>query len=114
NTHRAIVAYDGSSATDPLGTYLAGVPWTKTGDQPVSVGEVDVIGYRWQTLPRHLPPGVRLTTSRTVNDYVVDRFAIDPAERSAWRLTPTEIAGRAGSLLGPGLPQPAVLVQAPS
>ena len=114
DTHRAIVAYDGMSATDPLAVYLVGVRWTKTGTDPVSVSEVDVIGYRWQTLPRHLPAGVRLTASRTVNDYVVDRFSIDPAERPAWRLTPTEIGGRAGSLLGPGLSEPAVLVQAPS
>ena len=114
STQRAIVAYDGMSATDPLATYLPGIPWTKASNELVSVGEVDVIGYRWQTVPRHLPRGVRLTASRTVNDYVVDRFSIDPAARGAWRSAPTEIGSRAGSLLGPGLPEPAVLVQTPS
>ena len=113
NATRAIVADDGSSATDPLATYLPGVPWTEKGTSPVSVTEVDVVGYRWQTVPRRLPTGVRLTSSRTVNDYVVDRFSIDPAQRPAWRLTAMQIGGRAGSLLGPGLPDPAVLVQSP-
>jgi mannosyltransferase len=102
---RAIVVYDGF-ATDPLGVYLHGVPWTEpTG--PVSVGEVDVVGYRWQTMPAVLPANVRLIGTRTVNGYLVARFSI----AGGWRATREQIGLRGDRLLGPGPPGPAVLVQ---
>jgi len=106
---RAIVAYDGATATDPLAIYLRGVPWSGPGNAPATVGEVDVVGHPWQTLGRPLPSGVHLIGSRTVNDFVVDRFSIDPSER----LTAAQIGASAGQLLGPPLPAPAVLIQNP-
>ncbi len=102
---RAIVAYD-SFATDPLSVYLPGVPWTEP-DGPVSVGEVDVIGYRWQTMPTALPADVRLIGTRRVDGYVVARFSLD----RPWRLTRAEIGARAPGLLGPGPAGAPVLVQ---
>ena len=102
---RAIVAYD-SFATDPLSVYLPGVPWTEP-DGPVSVGEVDVIGYRWQTMPTALPADVRLIGTRRVAGYVVARFSLD----RPWRLTRAEIGARAPGLLGPGPAGAPVLVQ---
>jgi mannosyltransferase len=106
---RAIVADDGSLATDPLAIYLPGVPWTEPATGTVTVGEVDVVGYTWQTLGR-LPRGVRLIASKTVNDFVVDRFSLDPA----WTLSRQVIAARAAPLLAPATPAPAVLVQSPT
>jgi mannosyltransferase len=107
---RAIVAYDGSTATDPLAIYLPGVPWSGPGSRPVTVGEVDVVGHRWQALGHPLPPGVGLIDSRTVDDFLIDRFSIDPAERQS----PAQVGAAAGQLLGPPLPSPAVLIQNPS
>jgi mannosyltransferase len=104
---RAIVAYDGSLATDPLATYLPRVPWTEPSNGAVTVGEVDIVGYRWQTLGRPLPRGARLISTKTVDDFVVDRFSIDPSQR----LTRAQIAATAGSLLGPSVVGAAVLVQ---
>ena len=105
---RAIIAYDGRLAADPLSLYLHGVPWNQpTG--PVAVREVDVIGYPWQELGNPLPPGYKLIASKRVNDYVVDRFSV--AERLD--LTPTEIGAVAPKLLGPGPSSAAVLVQRP-
>jgi hypothetical protein len=105
-TPRAIVLYDGGLATDPLAVYLHGVPWTEPAG-PVSVGEVDVIGYPWQSMPAVLPANVRLIGTRTVNGYLVARFSI----AGGWRLTRGQIGLRGGQLLGPGSPSPAVLVQ---
>jgi mannosyltransferase len=107
---RAIVAYPGAPSTDPLATYLPGVPWINPAIGPVTVGEVDVVGYRWQALGRPLPQGVSLISRSTVNDFVVDRFAVSPARR----LTTAQVGVLAGSLLGPGVAGPAVLVQRPS
>jgi len=104
---RAIVADDGSLATDPLATYLPRVPWNQPASGSATVGEVDVVGYRWQTLGRPLPAGARLISSKAVNDYVVDRFSIDPSRS----LTRAQIATTAGSLLTPGVVGAAVLVQ---
>lgn len=106
---RAIVAYDGGLATDPLATYLPGVPWTESGSRTVTVNEVDVVGHSWQTVGRPLPAGVTLIGSKTVDDFLVDRFSVP-----AWHMSPDEIGARAGALLGPGSPSPAVLVQAPA
>jgi 4-amino-4-deoxy-L-arabinose transferase-like glycosyltransferase len=107
---RAIVAYPGSPATDPLATYLPGVPWTAPSSRPATVGEVDVVGYRWQTVARPLPGGVSLRGRSTVNDFVVDRFSVTPARR----MTTAQIGTLAGSLLGPAVVGSAVLVQSPS
>jgi hypothetical protein len=106
---RAIVAYDGGAATDPLAFYLPGVPWSSATKDPLTVSEVAVVGHRWQSLARPLPPGVHLIDSRTVDDFIVVRFSIDPAQRRSL----SEIGGSAGQLLGPPLPSPAVLIQNP-
>ncbi len=107
---RAIVAYDGSEATDPLAIYLPGVPWNGSGNAPVTVGEVDVVGHPWQALGHPLPAGVTLIGSRTVDDFVVDRFKVSPARR----LTPAQVGAEAGQLLGPAVSGAAVLIQRPS
>ena len=107
---RAIVAYDGSFANDPLAVYLPGIPWTEPSNRAVTrVGEVDVVGYRWQTLGRPLPAGFRLIATKAINDFVVARFSIDPSRS----LSRARIAARAGSLLGPPVVGAAVLIQNP-
>jgi len=103
---RAIVAYDGTLATDPLITYVHGVPWTEPRG-PVHVGEVDVVGYPWQLLRDPLPPGVRQLGSKRVNGYAVDRFSVDPA----WGPSRSAIAASARGLLFPAPASPAVLIQ---
>jgi hypothetical protein len=106
---RAIVAYDGQFAAQPLAVYLHGVPWTTPASAALTLNEIDVVGSPWQTVGHPLPAGVRLLSSRTTAGFLVDRFvAAQP-----WRLTPGAIAARAQSLLGPGPPDPAVLVQRP-
>ena len=107
NSARAIVADAGSLATDPLATYLPRVPWNQPPTGSATVGEVDVIGYRWQTLGRPLPAGARLISTKTVDDYVVGRFSIDPSRS----LTRAQLAATAGSLLGPPVVGAAVLIQ---
>jgi mannosyltransferase len=105
---RGIVAYDGGLATDPLATYLPGVPWNASPPaRAITVGEVDVVGHTWQTLARPFPKGVVLIGTREVNDFLVGRFSLDPARR----LTPGQIAALAPALLAPGSQGPAVLVQ---
>jgi len=105
---RAIVAYDGGLATDPLAFYLPGVPWNSSSStQPVTVGEVDIVGHAWQALGHPLPAGVHLIRRRMVDDFLVGRFSIDPARR----LTPAQIANLAPQLLGPAASGSAVLVQ---
>jgi mannosyltransferase len=106
---RAIVAYDGNFATDPLMIYLRGVAWKQPAG-PVTVGEVDVVGYTWQVVPDALPPGVKLMASKPVNGYLVTRFALDPARH----LSRAAIAALAARLLVPGSSGPAVLVQGAS
>ncbi len=106
---RAIVAYDGSLATDPLATYLPGVPWSEPESRAVTVGEVDVVGYPWQ-IRRRLPAGVSLIATKAVDDFVVDRFSIGAPRQ----LTRAQIRATAGSLLGPPLVGAAVLIQRPS
>ena len=106
---RAIVANDGSTATDPLAIYLPGVPWTGSPAGPVTVDEVDVVGHRWQTRAPALPAGTRLVSSHTVDDFLVDRFSISPARA----LTESQITAIAGQLLTPPVAGAAVLVQSP-
>jgi mannosyltransferase len=108
---RAIVADDGRLATDPLATYLPGVPWNQDPTRPSSasaVREVDVVGHTWQTLGRPLPAGASLISSRVVDDFLVARFSVDPAWSRA------QIETGAQQLLWPGTAGPAVLVQSPS
>jgi mannosyltransferase len=106
---RAIVADDGSPATDPLAIYLPGVPWSGAPAGPVTVDEVDVVGRRWQTRASALPAGTRLVGSRTVDDFLVDRFSIGAARQ----LTQSQITALAGQLLTPPVPGAVVLVQSP-
>jgi mannosyltransferase len=107
---RAIVAYDGGFAAQPLAVYMPGIPWTSRPDQVVAVSEVDVVGSTWQSTTRPLPSGTSLISKRTVDGFLVERFSITPG----WRLALSEIARRAGTLLGPAPANPAVLVQRPS
>jgi hypothetical protein len=107
---RAIVAYDGSFATDPLATYLPGVAWTPTGDGGLRLGEIDVVGYRWQAVGSPLPAGTRLIGTKVVNDYLVARFAADPSQS----LSRSQILAGAPKLLGPAPTSGVVLVQHPS
>jgi 4-amino-4-deoxy-L-arabinose transferase-like glycosyltransferase len=105
---RAIVAYASGFASQPLEVYLRGIPWGPAGPEPVTVGEVDLIGNTYQTLPHPLPAGITLLGSRTVDGFLVDRFRVAPA----WRLPPSTIGQRATMLFGPGAPT--VLIQQPT
>ena len=107
---RAIVAYDGGLASDPLAIYLPRVPWTQTGAGSTTVPEIDVVGRAWQSVGHRLPPGAQLIGTKKVDDFLVARFAIAPAQR----LTPTQIATAAPNLLGPAPPSGLVLLQRPS
>jgi mannosyltransferase len=107
---RAIVAYDGGFAAQPLAVYLRGVPWRLSSRAPIYVDEVDVVGNVWQAVPRPVPSGTRLIGTRSVDGYLVARFALGPG----WRLPPPEIGARAGALLAPAPPAPAVLLQRPA
>ncbi len=105
---RAIVAYDGGFAAQPLWVFMRGIPWQQPLSDVVSVPEVDVVGAGWQTPSSHLPPGTRLLSAKTVDGFLVARFALQPG----WRLSLAAIGTRAGSLLGPGAPaHPSVLLQ---
>ena len=92
---RAVVVYDGL-ATDPLAVYLRGVPWTDPVG-PVSVDEVDVVGYPWQTMAVRCRGGVKLIATKRVNDSLVARFSI----ADGWRFTAGQVAIHGGRLLGP-------------
>jgi mannosyltransferase len=107
---RAIVAYDGGFAAQPLAIYLPGIPWQQPGPGPVSVSEVDVVGSPWQATPSPLPAGTKLIGTRSVSGFLVARFSLSPA----WQGSPSEIGRRATALLGPAPPLPAVLIQRPS
>jgi hypothetical protein len=104
---RAIVAYDGGFASIPLTVYLPGVPWSQPSGAPVRVNEVDVVGSTYQSTATPLPSGTTLLSSRRVDTYLVQRFGL----ARPWQGTPAEIGARAGMLLGPARPDPAVLIQ---
>ncbi|MEO6859115.1 MAG: glycosyltransferase family 39 protein [Solirubrobacteraceae bacterium] len=110
---RAVAAFDGSFAAAPLALYLPGVRWTGTGQipqtslTPVRVSELDLVASVYDSLAPRLPAGVRLISHRVVDGYQVDRFALRPT----WMMSRTSIAARAGTLFGPGLPIPVVLIQ---
>jgi hypothetical protein len=79
----------------------------QVSEAPVTVTEVDVVGDVGQSV-NHLPGGVRLLSSRQVDNYLVYRFAL----RRPWRaVTPQEIGRRAATLVGPASGLPAVLIQ---
>jgi uncharacterized membrane protein len=107
NGPRAIVASQGETAAQPLALYLHGLPWDPPRAAPVTVSEIDVVGSTFQTLARPLPSGVKLIGKRDVDDMLVARFRVDPA----WYSTPSSIGARAGALLSPAPPAPAVVVQ---
>jgi hypothetical protein len=109
SVQRAIVAYDGGLATDPLLTYLPGAPWRQPGAVPLAVSEIDVVGSVWQAPAGSLPAGASLVASKQVDDFLVTRFRLAPGSR----LTPAELSARAGELLPPGTPGAAVLIQRP-
>jgi uncharacterized membrane protein len=111
---RAIAAYDGTFATAPLAVMMPGVAWTgpdqtpQISQAPVTVSEVDVVGDVGQSVSAHLPDGVRTTSFRQVDNYLVYRFSLT----RPWRgVTPQEIAVRAATLVGPGSGVPSVLIQ---
>ncbi len=104
---RVIVAYDGGFAAQPLTVYMPGIPWRSPPNELVSTTEVDVVGSAWQSTASPLPPGTSLVSRRAVGGFLVERFLI----RRGWHLPLAEIGRRAGSLLGPGPANPAVLVQ---
>jgi 4-amino-4-deoxy-L-arabinose transferase-like glycosyltransferase len=104
---RAIVAYDGLFAAEPLAIYLKGVPWTQPSHTPVAVDEVDVVGSVWQTPANPLPSGTRLLGTKAVEGFRVARFAVTPP----WQSTLSAIGARAGSLLPPTPALPGVLIQ---
>lgn len=104
---RAIVLYASGFATQPLQVYLKGIPWGQPAPRPVSVNEVDVVGSVFQTNAHPLPQGVTVLGSKTVDDFLVERFLVNPG----WSLAPQQFGARAAKLLGPGPPAPAVLIQ---
>ena len=110
---RAIAAYDGTFATAPLAVTMPGVAWTgpdqtpQVSQAPVTVSELDVVGDVGQSATGHLP-GVRLRSSRQVDNYLVYRFTLT----RPWRgVTPLQIGQRAATLVGPSSGVPAVLIQ---
>ena len=105
-SRRAIVAVDGSLATDPLALYLPRVPWSQPHG-PVSVSEVDVVAGTYETPAARLPAGARLIGRGSVHGLTVARFAVSPA----WQGTPEQIAARAGTLLSAPSAAPAVLIE---
>jgi len=109
---RAILAYDGNAAEQPLAIYLPRTQFSYSGmprsNAPTSVWEVDVVGNAGQTVAAHLPSGVRLISSTAVNGILVVRFAL----ARPWRLPPTSLAARAPALVGPApTGHPSVLIQ---
>jgi hypothetical protein len=110
---RAIVAYDDLFATAPLAVYLPHTPWTGPGQVPqlsqsqVTVRELDIVGDSGQALTPNLPPGIHLISTRSVDQYVVDRFHLTHPVRAS----PAEFAAQAVKLLTPAPSAPPVLIQ---
>jgi 4-amino-4-deoxy-L-arabinose transferase-like glycosyltransferase len=110
---RAIVAYDGQFAAVPLAIYLPGVPWTgpaqtpQVSEAPVTVSELDIVGDEGQRIAARLPAGIRLISSRRVDSYLVDRFALS----RPLHLAPGAIGAKASAILGPAPIGPTVLIQ---
>jgi 4-amino-4-deoxy-L-arabinose transferase-like glycosyltransferase len=112
-TARAILVYEGSLAAGPLSFYLRGVPWVgndasaPAGPNPVTVGELDVVGNVGQAPVPEAAEGIRLIATRAVDGYEVARFVL----RRPWHMSPVALAKRAGALLAPPSGPPVVLVQ---
>jgi len=108
---RAIVAYDGNAAEQPLAIYLTGTRFSYTGaatpSPAVKVTELDIVGDTGQVIATPLPAGVRLISSTRVNDIFVVRFRLTPA----WHLSTVAIVSRARELLIPAATGAAVLIQ---
>jgi mannosyltransferase len=108
---RAIVAYDGGLASDPLAIYLPRVAWNQgNADTTAAVGEIDVVGHAWQSIGHPLPANARLIATKQVDDFLVARFAIAPTLRT----DRAQIAAAAPKLLGPAPPSGLVLLERPS
>ncbi len=105
---RAIVADQGNFATQPLSVYL-GAPWLPPGPAPTAVSEVDVVRSAFAQPARSLPAGMRLLSSKSVNQFRVERFVI----AGGWDLPPAQILARASRLVSPALPGGSVLIQRP-
>ena len=106
-TARAVVAYDGGLASDPLALYLPRVPWRPPAGA-VTVSELDVIA-SGVAVPGPLPAGVRVLERRAVPGFVITRLGL-AAPVSA---PPAGLGARAAALVGPAPPDPAVLIQSP-
>jgi 4-amino-4-deoxy-L-arabinose transferase-like glycosyltransferase len=104
---RAIVASGGNFAAWPLSIYMPGIPWDQSSRAAFTVTELDVVGSSWQAPVRTLPPGMRLIGTRSVSDFLIERFSLQPA----WQITRAQLAIRGASLLTPIQPSQAVLVQ---
>jgi hypothetical protein len=104
---RAIVAYDGDFAAQPLAVYLHGVPWPSGARAGATVPELDIVGSAWQTTPPRLPPGVQLLSRTPVDGLLVTRFALSPARQ----LTQASASAEAAGLLTPAPAGPSVLIQ---
>jgi uncharacterized membrane protein len=109
---RAIAAYDGTFATAPLAVTMPRIAWTgpdqtpQVSQAPVTVTELDLVGDVGQSVTGHLP-GVRLRSSRQVDNYLVYRFTLS----RPWRgVTPQKI-GQSAARLGPASGAPSVLIQ---
>ncbi|MGO9903664.1 MAG: glycosyltransferase family 39 protein [Solirubrobacteraceae bacterium] len=110
---RAIVAYAGNAAGEPLAIYLPRAQFSYSGrpasSAPQTIYELDIVGNAAQTLSSPLPAGFRLISSTAVNGLLlVARLALTAGQR----LTPDQVAARAQMLLSV-VPagQPAVLFQ---
>ncbi|HUE25602.1 MAG TPA: glycosyltransferase family 39 protein [Solirubrobacteraceae bacterium] len=103
---RAIVAPDsGAFATVPLSLYLPGS--RQPSGSPVTVDELDVVGWNFRSVTRRLPPGTRLIGTRVVNQFLVARFAL----ASPATLTPAAISAQAATLIGAASPANGILLQ---
>jgi mannosyltransferase len=107
---RAIVAYDGALASDPLATYLPRVAWAQGSlAGTTAVPEIDVVGHTWQSIGHPLPANARIIGSKKVDDFLVARFAMPPVG-----LNRGQVAAVAPNLLGPAPPTGLVLFQRPT
>jgi hypothetical protein len=104
---RAVVAYDGGYAAEPIALYLKGQTFALGDPTAFRVDEIDVVGSPWQSSPARLPGAARLLSSRQLGPYLVRRFRL----AAPVQLTPGQIAARAGQLLVPATQDPAVVVQ---
>jgi mannosyltransferase len=96
---RAVVAYQGGFALQPLVAFMPRIPWSwnwqPVASPPVRIGELDVIGNAYQSPPSKLPTGVRLVANRDVNGIRVERFVLSPP----WQRSQAAIVVGAGSLI---------------